>query len=203
MDGGILMYRMYYLTSGIESAENIEQDLMSQGVDLSHIHVISHHEAQEKIHHLHSGNYLMRRNIVQSGERGLMIGLIVGLVIGELMIGVEYFREELGVWSVIIAAIAFSGFGAWVGGMQGLATENYKITKFHQQFEEGQYLMVVDIHRADKKSIIRFMNKKHAESTYAGHGSSITTLLKRGSTLKQLFNIIRSSRLLQHSGSLI
>ncbi|NRA21292.1 MAG: hypothetical protein HRU05_12510 [Oceanospirillaceae bacterium] len=172
------MYRMYFLTDGIESAETIEQDLVSQGVDLSHIHVISHHEDEEQIHHLNSGNYLMRRNIVQSGERGLMIGLLVGLFIGELMMGVVYFREELGIWTLVITGISFSGFGAWVGGMQGLATENYKISKFHQQLEEGQYLMVVDIKRADKKSIIRFMNKHHAESTYGGHGSSITNPFK-------------------------
>ena len=38
--------------------------------------------------------------------------------------------------------------------------------------------MVVDIKRADKKSIIRFMNKHHAESTYGGHGSSITNPFK-------------------------
>ena len=172
------MYRMYYLTDGIESAEAIEQDLISQGVDLSHIHVISHHEDEEKIHHLHSGSYFMRRNIVQSAQRGLMMGLIGGLLIGEILVGVDYFRRELGVWTVFLSAVAFSGFGAWVGGMFGLATENYKITKFHNQLEEGQYLMVVDINRADKKSIIRFMNKKHSESTYAGHGSSITNPFK-------------------------
>ena len=87
------MYRMYYLTDGIESAEAIEQDLISQGVDLSHIHVISHHEDEEKIHHLHSGSYFMRRNIVQSAQRGLMMGLIGGLLIGEILVGVDYFRR--------------------------------------------------------------------------------------------------------------
>jgi len=169
---------MYYLTDDIESAETIEQDLVSQGVDLSHIHVISHHEEEEKIHHLHSGSYFMRRNIVQSVERGLMIGLVAGLFLGELIASVEYFQQELGWWTIAFSAITFSAFGAWVGGMFGLSTENYKLTKFHSQLEQGQYLMVVDVLRADKKMIGKFMTQNHKESTFAGEGSSITNPFK-------------------------
>ena len=34
-------------------------------------------------------------------------------------------------------------FGAWVGGLTGIATENSELLKFHDDIEAGKYLILV------------------------------------------------------------
>jgi len=129
------MDRMYFLTNSIESADAIEKDLVFRGVNLNHIHIISHHDAEEKIHNVHSGSYFMRRDIVHSGERGLIIGLIVGLITGSLLAAIAPFAVGLELTLIASTTILSSLFGVWVGCMIGLSTENYKIAQFHDQLE--------------------------------------------------------------------
>ena len=43
---------------------------------------------------------------------------------------------------VLIVAVA-TMFGAWEGGLTGIATENKELHKFHHDIESGKYLILV------------------------------------------------------------
>ncbi|MBL4795487.1 MAG: hypothetical protein JKY24_08320 [Pseudomonadales bacterium] len=179
------MDRMYFLTNSIESADAIEKDLVFRGVNLNHIHIISHHDAEEKIHNVHSGSYFMRRDIVHSGERGLIIGLIVGLIAGSLLAAIAPFAVGLELTLIASTTILSSLFGVWVGCMIGLSTENYKIAQFHDQLEAGQYLMVVDVKSSEKEGVETLMKQKHPESSFAGEASTTTNPFKSKDTIRR------------------
>ena len=51
-----------------------------------------------------------------------------------------------------------------VGAVIGLATENYRIKRFHQQLEEGKHLLMVDAFELDKIRHALPQNCKVADS---------------------------------------
>jgi hypothetical protein len=58
-------------------------------------------------------------------------------------------------------------FGAWEGGLTGIATENKKITLFHDELEAGSYLLLIYSKQADERVNKNVMAKQHPESELA------------------------------------
>ena len=55
-------------------------------------------------------------------------------------------------------------FGAWEGGLTGIATENKKLAKFHHDIDAGRYLILIYA-RKHQGSIVRaMMRAKHPEA---------------------------------------
>jgi hypothetical protein len=59
-------------------------------------------------------------------------------------------------------------FGAWEGGLTGIALENKKLTAFHQDIEAGRYLVLIYAPR-DQEATVRWMVRaRHPEAELAG-----------------------------------
>lgn len=147
------MKRLYYLTNDIAVAQSVSVKLHENGIGDWDFHVLSKDEAGIKKHHLNSATPIHELDILRSGERGLIYGAILALV---LIVLVGYFTpwfEIFGLLGVFGIGIITIGFSTWLGGFVGMQTENYKIRRFHGAIQKGCYLLMVDV-TADKKDSI-------------------------------------------------
>ncbi len=168
------MKRFYYLTSEIESVENISRDLHNEGITDWNFHVLSKDEAGLYQRRINSATPWQELDIVHTALRGTLIGTALGLVGG---LAVMFFTN-FGMTSVFLLVVVGALFGTWAGGFVGISHENYKIARFHDDIEAGKYLVLVDVHPDEQHRVQKIMASKHPEAVAAGQGSTIINPLK-------------------------
>jgi len=63
---------------------------------------------------------------------------------------------------VVVATL----FGAWVGGLTGMDSENQKLRRFHDDIEAGKYLILIYAHKGQGEKIKDMMRDRHQESRH-------------------------------------
>ena len=134
---------IYYLTSTLDSTSKITDDLHQAGIDDWFIHVLSHDEAGLKKEKIHSSNYLEQLDLLRYGIIGAIAGFLAGLVAAGLVNATELFGPDIPNVAYYAIVIFFTLFGSWEGGLTGIATENKKISLFHEDIEAGSYLIII------------------------------------------------------------
>ena len=66
------------------------------------------------------------------------------------------------VYYAIVAAATL--FGAWEGGLIGVASENKKLARFHDDLEAGKYLILIYALKAKEDTIRAMMGERHPEA---------------------------------------
>ena len=173
---------LYYLTSTLDSAHHISDDLHEAGVDDWFFHVVSKDESGLKREHIHSGNYLEKLDILRDGILGAMIGFVVGVLLMFVVMVTEPFGPD--VKSFVYVGIVFlvTCFGAWSGGLIGIESENKKMADFHDDIEAGKYLILIYARKKYEDLIQSMMEKKHQEAKLVASDSNFfnpLTSLKR------------------------
>lgn len=178
--------RLYYTTKNIESVEKITEDLKAVGVEYNHYHVLSQDDDGIKRHHLHSASPLDKYDIVHMGERGVLLGFLAGLVMALSLVISQPFDLSVG-WIGFMSVLIFvTFFGAWVGGMAGLGNENYKISKFHDRIEKGEYLVMIDTIVENEAAVRELMAQDHKEADWGGIDKTATNPFDGLPVLKSL-----------------
>ncbi|MDX1458676.1 MAG: hypothetical protein R3276_13890 [Marinobacter sp.] len=172
------MKRLFYLVDKIDDVQDISDDLHARGITDWRFHIVSKDEAGLYTHRLHRASVLDRTDLVRYVERGMLIGLVIGLSFilpAALYGGVE--------WPTL-AWLALGAFavmaGGWLGGFGGISAENYRIRKFHNSIEAGKYLVMVDVPRKYAAEIEQEMLENHPEAVLGGEGSSINNPFAAG-----------------------
>lgn len=166
------MKRLYYLTESIDAAEKLSERLHSEGITDWNFHVLGKDKANIVKHHLHGTTPLQELDIVRSGERGILAGLAVGIVFVAILMLFTVFGEGLHwLWS-LAAVMLFALFGAWLGGLVGVSTENYKIKQFHKRIEEGEYLMLIDVNGMQKTLVESIVTREFVDIRKAGEDTT-------------------------------
>lgn len=164
------MKRLYYLTHDIDVAESVSDALHENGISDWNFHVLSKDEAGIKKHHLNSATPIHELDILRSGERGLIYGAILAMILIFLVGQFTSWFQMFGALGVFGIGIITIGFSTWVGGFVGMQTENYKIRRFHGAIEKGCYLLMVDVsndHKAETEQLLATFQgvKKAGEDT--------------------------------------
>jgi hypothetical protein len=55
-------------------------------------------------------------------------------------------------------------FGAWEGGLTGVAQENRKLARFHHDIQAGRYLILIYARKAQAPAVRAMMRKRHPEA---------------------------------------
>lgn len=168
------MKRFYYVTSHIDSAEQIAKDLHREGISDWNFHVLSKDKAGLYSHHVNSANYWQELDVVHSALRGTIIGIITALAIG---LTVNY-ASGFAALSLPLLLLIGALFGTWLGGFIGLSHENYKIARFHDDIEAGKYLIMVDVHKDEETKIKTVMERHHPEAAMSGEDSTLINPFK-------------------------
>lgn len=157
----------YYLAPTLESTHGISDDLHAVGIKDFFLHVICKDEAGLRRQHIHSSNYLETLDVIRDGVIGGLMGLLVGLL-GVWMI--EYF-DPFGIEVPNLVLFALVGvatlFGTWEGGLIGIASENKKLKRFHDDIEAGKFLVLIYAFREQETTVKRMMAQRHPEAKLA------------------------------------
>jgi hypothetical protein len=158
---------LYYLARTLESTHRVSNDVRALGVNDSLLHVISNDEAGLKKQHIHSSNYLETLDLIGDGLIGAALGVIPGVVGVALLKFFEPFGPNVP-RVVYFATVAFAVlFGAWEGGLTGIATENRKLAKFHDDIERGWYLILIYTPKDQEAAVREVMRARHREAEFA------------------------------------
>lgn len=155
---------LYFLAPTLADTHQISDDLHDVGVKDYYLHVISKDEAGLKKQHVHSSNYLETLDLARSGLLGGLVGLVVGII------GVLLLRRfnPIGVEIPTVVSLALVGvatlFGAWEGGLVGIATENRKLARFHDDIEAGNFLVLIYALKTQEDRVKNMMRERHSEA---------------------------------------
>ena len=158
---------LYYLARTLESTRRISDDVRAAGVSDFLLHVISKDEAGLQEQHIHSSNYLETLDLFRDGLIGAAIGFIAGVIGAGLL---QYFQPfgpgvpRLVYFATVAVAMLF---GAWEGGLTGIATENRKLAGFHDDIERGWYLILIYTPRDQEAAVRTMMRSRHPEAELA------------------------------------
>ena len=161
---------LYYLAPTLKSTQDISEDLHQVGVNDYFLHVVSRDESGLKQQHIHSSNYLETLDLIRDGLIGAVVGFLVGLAGVWALQHFEPFGPNIHVpaWVYYAIVAVATLFGAWEGGLIGVASENRKLARFHDDLEGGKYLILIYA-RKDQESVVRHtMSKRHPEAEFAG-----------------------------------
>ena len=157
---------LYYLAPTLKSTHDISEDLHEVGINDYFLHVVSRDESGLRQQHIHSSNYLETLDLIRDG----MIGAIVGFLAGLLGVWALQYFEPFGpnvhvpafVYYLIVAVATL--FGAWEGGLIGVASENKKLARFHDDLEAGKYLVLIYALKTKEDTVRAMMRERHPEA---------------------------------------
>jgi len=157
---------MYYLAPTLVSTNQISDDLHEVGVEDWYVHIKSKDGAGIKAEKLHSSNWLETKDLLRDGFIGANIGFIIGvLAAGGMMLFKPFGPNVPGIAFFFLVAVA-TLFGAWVGGLTGIDSENQKLKRFHDDIEAGNYLLLIYARKGTGEKIKQMMRERHPESRH-------------------------------------
>jgi hypothetical protein len=157
---------LYYLAPSLVSTNQISEDLKAVGIAKWNVHIISKDAAGLKKERLNSANWLETHDLLRDGFIGANIGFIFGvLAAGALMLFKPFGPDMPGVAYFFVVAVA-TLFGAWVGGLTGIDSENQKIRRFHDDIEAGKYLLLIYAPKGQGEVVKDMMREKHTEARH-------------------------------------
>ena len=176
---------LYYLAPTLKSTQDISHDLHDVGINDFFVHVVCRDESGLKQQHIHSSNYLETLDLIRDGLIGGVAGFLVGLLGVWLLQHFAPFGPNVNVPSIVYYAIigVATLFGAWEGGLIGVATENRKLAKFHDDLEAGKYLILIYALKVKEQAVRKMMRERHPESELVAvdsHYINPFSNLKRG-----------------------
>jgi len=157
---------MYYLSPSLDETHRISDDLHEAGVNDWFLHVVSKDEAGLKKEQLHSSNYLETLDLLRDGFIGANVGFIFGAVGVFALMLMEPFGPNVPAYVYAILVALATCFGAWEGGLYGVATENQKLKRFHDDIESGLYLILIYARKGEGENIKSMMGRKHPQARH-------------------------------------
>ncbi|MDP3903457.1 MAG: hypothetical protein Q8Q40_05745 [Methylococcaceae bacterium] len=103
-------------------------------------------------------------DILRFGIVGAFGGLIIGLLAAILLNVTELFGQGLPSLVYVAIIVGLIAFGAWEGGLTGIASENKKIALFHDDLESGRYLILIYATTTSEQQIKKILEDQHAEA---------------------------------------
>ena len=158
---------IYYLSPTLKSTHQISDDLHDIGIDDWFLHIHSKDESGLVKEHLHSSNYLETLDFIREGLVGAAIGFVAGLAMAGIAAVTDPFGTPIPMLGYVAIVFLITCFGAWVGGLTGVARENKKIANFHGDIVAGRYLILIYAKENQIVSIQQMMSSKHPEASLA------------------------------------
>lgn len=159
---------LYYLAGTLEGTQRISNDVRAVGVNDFFLHVISKDEAGLRKQHIPSSNYFETLDLIPDGLTGAAIGVIPGLIGVGLLRHFEPFGPNVPAVVYLATVVVAVLFGAWEGGLKGIATENRKLVKFHDDIESGRYLVLIYTPKEQEAAVREMMRLRHPGAELVG-----------------------------------
>jgi hypothetical protein len=157
---------LYFLSPDLVSTKKVSEDLRAVGIDDWFVHVVSKDEAGLKKERLQSSNWLETKDLLRDGFIGANIGFIIGVVAAGLTMYFKPFGPDMPgfVYGLIVAFATC--FGAWEGGLYGVASQNRKVARFNDEIEAGKFLILIYAKKGKGELVKQMMRDRHPEAEH-------------------------------------
>ena len=145
------MRRIFFLLPDQEHTKNVVDELTHQGIDQSHLHIISR----------------QGKDSVYTIERLLWAGNMAVFFIA-LLITVILIAIELPQYAILTLGIMFISF--ILGAFFTIKIPNVHITEFDDALKHGEVLLVVDTKKQQVHDIENIVHRRHPEAITGGVG---------------------------------
>jgi len=160
--------RLYYLADDLHICELVAQSLKEEGISDWNFHVLSKDQLGLYQRRLHAANTFQQRDVVHTGERWGIVGVLVGLAVGSLAWLLQPLPWQVDVFAVVLIVVIGGLFGAWQGALAGLSRQNYKIARFHDDLEARRHLVMVDVGEHNRARVREIMNVRFPSVEFCG-----------------------------------
>lgn len=168
------MHTLMYLMPRLDIADAMVASLRQMGVSEDAYRVVSQDEDGIRRHHLHDATLLDKTDVVHAGERGGLIGAMLGLVFASVLLATQPLGVAFGWGGMMLSVLLIALFGAWVGGMVGLSHEHYKLAPFHDALACGHYLLMIGVRDDAKAAEIEMaMLRAHPEAIFVADDETL------------------------------
>jgi hypothetical protein len=148
----------------VESAKTIVDELLLARIEERHIHIVAKDHTPLEKAHLPEAGLLEESDFVPALERGLTVGGATGLVAGIAAVTFPPAGLILGGGAILATSLLGAGLGAWVASMIGVSIPNSHLKQFEEAVENGQLLMLVDVHHDRADEITQLIQSHHPEA---------------------------------------
>ena len=163
--------RLYFLLPDIDTANQLEKDLLLAHIDDHHMHFLSSRNTD--LGQLHKANILQRTDLIHGMFVGLIAGAATGLALGSLLYLYSVFGPEVGTAPILILAIIGALFGSWASGMIAISTPNSHLKSFKRSLDKGQILVMIDTPKDRVEEITELVKSLHPSVSDRGIESHI------------------------------
>ncbi len=153
----------YFLAPSLSSTKAITEALQQAGIKRWFIHVLSKDDAGLKRERIHASNYLERLDILRHGLIGAVVGFLAGLVVLAILAKWPVFGSDLPTAAYLGVLLVLTFFGAWEGGLIGVSRENKKIELFHDELEQGHYLLMIYTPKSQQERVLSTIKSVYSE----------------------------------------
>ena len=158
---------LYYPAPTLDCARQVSDDLHALGLEDFYLHVITKDEAGLKQRNIHSGNYLETLDLIRDGLIGCGVGFFTGLMGVGLLKLCAPFGPALPRIAYFATMAGATLFGAWEGGLAGIASENKKLARFHDDIEAGRCLILIYTPKDQEMAVREMMRARHPGAVLA------------------------------------
>ncbi|MEN8129254.1 MAG: DUF1269 domain-containing protein [Pseudomonadota bacterium] len=167
--------RLYFILPDTKMAENVEDELLLARIDAGHMHFLS--TVESTLGRLPKASILQKTDLAHAMALGLVVGGLTGIVLGLLLLFNPAWGAGLGSVSAfgMILGLSVGGaiFGCWVSGMIGVSCPSVRLRAFKKQIEQGDILLMVDVHKERVEEITRLIKSHHPEADVKGVEATI------------------------------
>jgi hypothetical protein len=164
--------RIYWLLPDLQSARATMKDLLLASVDYRDMHFVARDDIN--LHGLHAANVLLTSEVLRSAERGLVLGIAEGALIGGF-VAVWYPIVGDGPQWILAPLLALAGalLGIWVSTMIGVSVPSKRLERFTPCIEQGQILLIADLPLLRVDEIRARLQVLHPEAHFEGREPEI------------------------------
>lgn len=146
------MKRHYYVSPDWEELEITSAQLERQGIQASHLRVLTEDIASAKEHHLKPVNELQRRDLFHTVLVGACCGLL--MVATLLALASTYgWTTQIGWVPFILLSTALFVFSTWEGGLIGINMPSPMLLRFLGVIKKGRHVLLVDVSPRQEKAL--------------------------------------------------
>jgi hypothetical protein len=169
------MKRIYFLAPDHDSAHAIVNELITNGIDETHISVIA--KRDKPLKDLPEATKLEKSDWVPALQRGVAIGGSIGLFAGMAALAFQPAGLIIGGGALLLGStVGGATFGAWASSLIGISTPNTQLEKFEDAVANGQILMLVDVPKQRIEEIQTSIRKHHPEADFEGVEPTVKVL---------------------------
>lgn len=165
------MHRHYFISDDLDDLERLERELEARGIGSQRIHVLSENQAEVARHHLHDISPLLKKDVVNCGSKGALVGLLLAgpmLALAHL----SGWTDSATGWSpFLLLAVALVAFCAWDGGFLGFQQPNRCFRRFQASLRKGRHVLLVDVDERQQATLQRVV-ERHPLLDCAGSGAA-------------------------------